>query len=230
MAAPGYLTSEQLSAIQRFDTCTVLNAIETFGTRLRNEGYARPGLQWLFPSMESMIGYAHTLRVKSSATPIIGRIVEDRTGWWSDLQAAAGPSIAVVQDIDEKVGFGAVTGEVNVAIMQRLGCVGLVTNGSVRDLSGVEKLKFAFFAGSVSPSHSYMHMIDHGEPVEINGLRIAPGDLLYADRNGLISIPLELADKIPEAAARQRAKECRIVELCRSKEEFSLDRLAAEVK
>ena len=224
------LSTEQLNAIRMFDTCAILNAIETFGVRLRNEGYARPGLQWLFPSIRSILGYACTMRVKSSNPPVTGRIFDDRTDWWRDLQAASGPLIAAVEDIDEKAGFGSVAGEVHAAIMQRLGCVGLVTNGSVRDLGGVERMGFAFYAGSVSPSHSYGHRVDHNEPVEIYGLRISPGDLLYSDRHVLISIPQEIAAQIPAAAARQTEKDRRIIELCRSPEEFSLARLEAEVK
>jgi 4-hydroxy-4-methyl-2-oxoglutarate aldolase len=224
------LTHEQLNAIRQFDTCTILNAIETFAVRLRNEGYARPGLHWMFPSVRSVLGYACTMRIKSSNPPVTGKLFEDRTDWWRDLESAGGPSIAVVEDIDEKAGFGAVAGEVHVAIMQRLGCVGLVTNGSVRDLGGVEKTGFAFYAGGVSPSHSYEHMVDHNQPVEIAGLVISPGDLLYADRNGLISIPLQIAGKLPEVAARLNEKDRRIIAFCQSPHDFSLSRLAEEVK
>jgi 4-hydroxy-4-methyl-2-oxoglutarate aldolase len=224
-----YLTPEQLSAIQQYDTCTVLNAIETFGVRLRNDGFARPGLTWMFPSVNSILGYACTMCVKSSNPPVTGSIFEDRTEWWNDIKSLPGPCIAVVEDIDKAAGFGSVAGDVHVAVMQRLGCIGLVTNGSVRDLASVEKMGFGFYARSVSPSHAYVHMVDHNQPVDIYGLRVHPGDLLYADRNGLISIPPEIATQIPAAAEGQRTKDRRIIDFCRSPG-FSLDRLREEVK
>jgi regulator of RNase E activity RraA len=224
-----YLTSEQLSAIQQYDTCAVLNAIETFGVRLRNDGFARPGLTWMFPSIPSILGYACTMCIKSSNPPVTGSIFADRTEWWNDIGSIPAPCIAVVEDIDEASGFGSVAGDVHVAIMQSLGCVGLVTNGSVRDLAAVEKTGFAFYARSVSPSHAYEHMVDHNQPVDIYGLRIRPGDLLYADRNGLISIPPAIAAEIPAAVERQRTKDRRIIDFCKSPG-FSLESLREEVK
>jgi 4-hydroxy-4-methyl-2-oxoglutarate aldolase len=223
------LTIDQLNEIRQFDTCSVLNAIETFDVRLRNDGYARPGLRWMFPAMDSMIGYAATLCVKTSNPPISGSAFNDRTDWWNDLSVAEGPLIAVIQDIDEETGLGAVAGDVHVAILQRLGCVGLVTNGSVRDLGSVEQLGLPLYAGSVSPSHAYEHIVDHNQPVDISGLRINPGDLLYSDRNGLISIPMEIAADIPAVVRRLREKDRRIIEFCRSTD-FSVERLVEEVK
>ena len=219
---------EQLAAIQQFDTCSVLDAIETFGFRLRNEGYARPGLQWLCPSIPSVIGYAATMRMKSSNPPLRGSFYEDRNDWWEAIQALPAPCIAVVQDVDEPSGLGSVAGEVHAAIMQRLGCAGLITNGSVRDLDALNAMGFACSARSVSPSHAYGHTVDHGQPVDILGLAIRPGDLLMADRHGLISIPAEVAANLPAAIVGLREHERRIVDLCRSPD-FSLRRLNEEV-
>lgn len=222
------LTAEQLKAIRQFDTCSVLNAIETFRLRLRNEGYARPGLRWLRPSIRSVIGYASTLRVKSSNPPIRGSVFEDRTEWWSAIRKLPAPRIAVVQNVDESAGIGSVAGEVHAAIMQRLGCTGLITNGSVRHLDGIEEMGFACSAGSVSPSHAYGHTVDHGRSVEIRGLTIHPGDLLMADRHGVISIPAEIALELPAAVEKLRDRERLIIDFRRAPE-FSLERLHEEV-
>jgi regulator of RNase E activity RraA len=223
------LSVDQLEEIRQFDTCAVLNAIETFEVRLRNTGYARPGLKWLFPSIPSVIGYAATLKVKSSNPPIRGNAFEDRTDWWRDMETIDAPRIAVIQDVDEEVGMGSVVGEVHAAILQRLGCDGLITNGSVRDLQALEEMAFACSARSVSPSHAYGHTVEHGRPVEIFGMVVKPGDLLMADRNGAISIPGEIAADVAAVAGSLRRREQRIVDFCRSPE-FSLDRLRDEVK
>ena len=222
------LTTDQLEAIRQFDTCAVLNAVETFGVRLRNAGYARPGLQWLFASIPSVIGYAATLKVKSSNPPMRGSVFEDRTDWWRDLQGHSEPLLAVIQDVDEDAGVGSVAGEVHAAIMQRLGCAGMVTNGSVRDLGALEEMGFACSACSVSPSHAYGHTVGHSCTVEILGLIINPGDLLMADRHGLISIPGEIAAEIPAVAESLRTREHRLIEYCR-RADFSLDQLREEV-
>ena len=108
-------------------------------------------------------------------------------------------------------------------------CVGCVTNGAVRDLPAVEKTGFHLFAGSVAVSHSYAHLVDLGEPVEIGGLKIHPGDLVHGDRHGVHTIPHEIAAEIPKVAAALIAEERELIELCRSPG-FSLKKLAARLR
>jgi hypothetical protein len=65
----GLLTSEQREAIRRLDTCTVANAIETFETRLRNEGFADASVRCVFPRLPAMLGYAATVKARFSGPP-----------------------------------------------------------------------------------------------------------------------------------------------------------------
>lgn len=58
-------------------------------------------------------------------------------------------------------------------------------------------------------------MVDFGIPVKVGGLWIKPGDLIHADQHGAVSIPHEIADKIPEAVAKVEADERHIIGLCR---------------
>ena len=131
----------------------------------------------------------------------------------------------VLQDADPRPGVGAFVGEIHAAIGSALNCVGCVTNGAVRDLPAVEAMGFQLFAGNVSVSHSYAHIIDFGEPVEIGGLKIPSGDLLHGDRHGVLTIPLEIAADVPAEAPRILAEERELTEFCRSPE-FSLEGLA----
>ena len=228
-AAP-FLSSEQLAALRQYDSCTLANAIETFEIRLRNEGYTGPGLQCLSGDIAPLIGYAVTGRVRSANPPISGSThYYDRTDWWMQAQNYPAPWISVLQDVDPYPGTGAVCGEIHSAILQRLGCIALVTNGAVRDLPAVRRLGFPLFASHVAVSHAYTHLIDLGEPVTICGLEVHPGDLLCADCHGVLSIPRQIAMDLPAIAARLKAHERRVVDLCRSPD-FSLDRLKAEVQ
>jgi 4-hydroxy-4-methyl-2-oxoglutarate aldolase len=72
-----------------------------------------------------------------------------------------------------------------------LNCVGCVTNGAVRDLPAVEAMGFQMYASHTSVSHAYAHIIEFGEPVEIDSLKISSGDLLHGDRHGVVHIPLD---------------------------------------
>ena len=158
-----------------------------------------------------------------------GNAYIDRTDWWEAVGLLPVPRISVIQDLDAAYSGASTIGEVHAAILKAFRCEGVITNGSVRDIPGVSRMQFPMFASAVSVSHSYMHIVDFGAPVEIFGLPIRSGDLLYADMHGVVSIPLEIAARIPETASEIRAKEQEIIDLCQSPE-FSLKRLLEAVQ
>lgn len=203
-----------LAALTAIDTCTLANAIETFNVRLRNEGFADPSIRALTPFPFSIAGYAVTARIRCSNPPAEGGAYADRTDWWTHILKTPGPRIAVIQDIDERAGLGAFIGEVHARILQSLGCVAVVTNGSARDLPAIRASGFGVLANHVSVSHAYAHVVEFGCPVKVAGLEVRPGDLLHADSHGLISIPKEIAPELPAAATRLVEQERRVLDLC----------------
>ncbi len=223
------LTAAEIAAIRQFDTCAISNAIEEFGVRLRNEGYTRPGLHCMFPELPPMLGYAVTARLKTSNPPPAGHYYYDRTDWWSLIASLPAPRVAVIQDIDENRGIGAGIGEVHSTVLRALDCVGVVTNGAVRDLPAVRMMRFPLFAGCISVSHAYQHMVDFGHPVEIYGLKIACGDLLYGDVHGVLSIPHEIAGEVAAKAAELERNERKVIDLCRSPG-FTIEKLRAAIR
>ncbi len=223
------LTWEQLEALRRMDACLLANAIETFHERLRNEGFMGHNVRCLFPHLQPMLGYAATVKIRGSAPPTTGNPYGERTDWWDYIESLPAPRIVVVQDVSSRVGLGSLLGAVHMNILRALHCVGVVTNGSVRDIPAAESAGFHYFAGSVAVSHAYVHIVEMGKPVEIDGLKIRPGDLLHGDLHGVQSVPIELAPRIPEVAAKISAEEHAIIALCRSPE-FSLQKLRAAVK
>ncbi len=222
------LAPEQLEALRRLDACTLANAIETFHERLRNEGFADHTVRCLFPRLHPMLGYAATVKIRGSAPPTTNGSYPDRTDWWDYIVSLPYPRVVVVQDVSTRPGLGSLVGAVHMNILQALHCVGVVTNGSVRDIPAAESAGFHLFAGSVSVSHAYVHIIEIGRPVEIGGLKINSGDLLHGDLHGIQSVPLDIAARIPAVAAKMIAEEQALIALCRSPD-FSLDKLRAAV-
>lgn len=205
---------ETLRALQQLDTCTVANAIETFEVRLRNEGYMNAVIRSITPCASPVVGYAVTARIRCSSPPMAGGEYEDRTDWWSHILTVPGPRMVVIEDVDEKPGTGAFLGEVHACILQALGCVAAVTNGSVRDVPQISDSGFKLFADHVSVSHAYVHVVEFGKPVTVGGLEVHPGDLLHADSHGVLSVPQAIAASIPEKAAELMARERRVLDLC----------------
>lgn len=130
----------------------------------------------------------------------------------------------VMQDLDQPSGVGAYFGEVQSTIHKRLGCVGVVTNGHVRDLDEARPLGFHYFAGGVCVSHAYVHLVDFGGPVKVGGTVVRTGDLIHADKHGVLVVPPGIAGEIPEAAARIAEREQKIIGHCNS-DSFSLEEL-----
>lgn len=218
------LAPEQLEALRRLSTCVVSNAIESFDVRLRNTGFADASIRCIFEDFPPIVGYAATARVRTSVPPMHGHNYLDRTDWWNAILEIPAPRIVVVEDVEKHAGLGSFVGEVHANILSALGCVGVVTNGAVRDLPQVRSTGFQLFAGNVAVSHAYAHIFQFGIPVEIGNLKVEPGDLLHGDRHGILKVPVELASKIPTVAREIQEKEQQIIAICRSAD-FSLDKL-----
>jgi 4-hydroxy-4-methyl-2-oxoglutarate aldolase len=223
------LTGELVDRFQGFDSASVSNAIETFDVRLRNEGFADSRLRCLFPDRPAVIGHAVTARIRCSAPPPVGHSYHDRTDWWNYIVSVPPPRIVVVQDVDDHPGLGAFVGDVHAQILQALGCVGYATNGTVRDVADVAALGFQLFASGPAVSHAFAHIVEFGQPVEVGGLAVATGDILFGDGGGLLSVPPDLLPQIPDAVDRLHSKEAQVIAFCRSAE-FSIDRLRALVR
>jgi 4-hydroxy-4-methyl-2-oxoglutarate aldolase len=223
------LTPEQLEALARLDGCTLANAIETFHERLRNEGFVDPTVRCLFPRLQPIVGYAATVKIRGSAPPTVNGPYADRTDWWDYILSLPAPRMVVVQDAATRPGLGSLVGAVHMNILRALHCVGVVTNGSVRDIPAAESAGFHLFAGSVSVSHAYVHIIEFGQPVEIGSLKIQSGDLLHGDLHGVQSVPQDIAERIPAVAAAITAKERQLIALCQSAD-FSLEKLRRAVQ
>jgi 4-hydroxy-4-methyl-2-oxoglutarate aldolase len=214
------------AALRRLDGCAIANAIETFDIRLRNEGFADGRIRCLFERRAPVVGHAVTARIRTSTPPPVGHNYVDRTDWWTYITTVPAPRIVVVQDVDEFVGRGALVGEVHANILRALDCHAYATNGAVRDLDGVGRTDLQLFAGAISVSHAYVHIVDFGGAVEIAGLMVQSGDVLFGDRHGLQSIPQAIAGEIPAVAQEMRAREQQVIDFCKSTE-FSIEGLRA---
>ena len=214
---------DSIQALRKISSPSVANGIETFNVRPRNQGFMASEIRALFPELGPLVGYAVTALVRAEPQPIQGHRAST-FAWWDHVLSIPAPRVVVVHDLDDPRGQGAQWGEVQANIHRALGCAGVLTDGSVRDLEEVRALGFQFAAAHVSVSHAYVHMVDFGLPVKVGGLWVTPGDLLHCDQHGAVTIPAEIADRIPEAVAKVEADERKIIGFCQSPT-FSADGL-----
>jgi 4-hydroxy-4-methyl-2-oxoglutarate aldolase len=214
-----------IDALRKISSPSVANAIETFRVRPRNHGQMSSEIKTLFPEMGPLVGYAVTAVIRAEPEPVEGHRAST-FGWWDYVLSIPAPRVIVVHDLDEPRGQGAQWGEVQANIHKALGCAGVITDGSVRDLDEVKSLGFQFATAHVSVSHAYVHMVDFGLPIKVGGLWVKPGDLLHADHHGVVHIPADIAARIPEAVAKVEADERKIIATCQASD-FSADKLKA---
>ncbi len=219
------LTLEQIQELKSFETCLVADAIESFGVRLRNEGFAIGGFRCLFRNLPPTVGFAATCKVRSADPPIVGSRYEERTDWWKYISSVPAPRVLVMEDIDDPPGTGAFIGKVHANILLAFGCVGAITNGTARELPETEASGFQVFARRLAISRAYIHVVEFGRPVEVGNLKIQPGDLIHGDRHGIITVPLDLVPRLPAAAQAIAEKKQQLIDLSKrpgaTLEEFS---------
>ncbi len=223
-----HLEPPDLEKLRRLGSCSVSNAIETFGMRLRNSGFSNSTVRCIFPEFPPLVGYAATVRIRTSEPPMEGESYYYRLDWLDHLLSIPAPRILVLQDMDPHPGLGSFIGDVHANILHALGCVGVVTNGAVRNVNEVRSLMFQMYAGNVSVSHAFAHVFDFGTRVEVGHMQVQPGDLLHGDRHGIQTIPMEIAPKIPAVVEEMTQEELKIIQLCHSSE-FTLAGLRAGV-
>ena len=144
----GDLSEQEFAALRALDTPTVCNAIEIVEPDRRLKGFTTAPLVCARPDLPPIVGYAVTATVRAMTTsPEAGAA---RATYLEHLAASSRPTIAIIHDIDPEPGFGAFWGEVNTAVHNALGCIGTVTNGSIRDLDECAE-SFQLLAGQIGP-------------------------------------------------------------------------------
>jgi len=143
---------------------------------------------------------------------------------WEAIAASPKPVVLVFKDISPRNSHSCHCGDVMATLASKLGAIGLVTDGGVRDLEGVSALGFQYFAPGMTPAHGRFQVVDVNVPVVVSEVEVSPGDLVHGDENGVVSIPLDIADRVPEAAAEIAAKEKAIMDFAKGGD-FSLEGL-----
>lgn len=194
------------SHLRQFDTPTIANALEIAQGKRFTTGFTRQTYHTAFPKLPSIVGYARTATIRCSTPydPAVRR--KNQIAYYEYVEQGKRPTIAVIQDIDEHPGLGAFWGEVNTHVHWGLGCVGTLTNGSMRDLDAMQP-QFQCLAASLSPSHVWVQVVEIGKPVDVLGMHVASDDIIHADRHGAVVIPADVLEKLPAAIDLMARKE-----------------------
>ena len=216
---------ELIEQLKSVDTPTVCNVLEELAPKRRGYGYTTKPLICTHPSLPPIVGYARTATIRAAQPSELSgkdsRALSD--AYYEYIDSGPKPSVSVIQDLDGDQGYGCFWGEVNSNIHKGLGCLGLVTDGGVRDLPD-NAADFQMLAASVLPSHAFVHVVDFSRPVEVAGMRVRSGELIHADVHGAVVIPSDVADQVVAAAAKLARRERVIIDAAQ-RPGFNIDAL-----
>lgn len=211
------LSKELFEFLRSIDTPTVCNLLEMVAPQRRGAGYTVKHLHCPFPNLPPMVGFAKTVTIRTRDKVPLGEAsyMAKRLDYLDYVAAAPAPSIVVIEDLDgEHAGYGAFWGEVQSNLHKALGCLGTITNGAIRDIPMIPP-GFQMLAGSIAPSHAYVHVVDFGVPVTVHGMAAASGDLLHADQHGAVVVPVETVAAMRPALDKLTQQEARIIQAAR---------------
>lgn len=197
-----------LDLLRQVDTPTVCNAIEVAQGKRGFDGFTRGTVLAADPSLPAMCGFARTacLRARLPSDEAADVVRARRMAYYRYMAESPRPAVAVVEDTDFPDSVGAYWGEINTAVHKGFGIDGALTNGVMRDLGDLAE-GFQVLAGSIGPSHAFVHVLDFDNPVTVFGLTVAPGDLVHADRHGAVVIPPAVLPGLRHAIGKMRDTE-----------------------
>ncbi|SPH18203.1 hypothetical protein DEA8626_01735 [Defluviimonas aquaemixtae] len=205
-----------LALLKSVDTPTVCNAIEVVEGKRGFDRFTRGTVLCSDPSAGPIVGYARTAKIAaaepSAEPPDVVRA--HRMNYYRDMAEAPKPAVTVIEDIDP-LPVGAFWGEINTTIHKGFGVSGALTNGVMRDLGDLPS-GFPVIAGSIGPSHAFVHVREVGTPVTVFGLTVHPGDLIHADRHGALVIPAGVAERLAQSVAKLLATERIVLDAARN--------------
>jgi len=206
------LPENQAEFLRSIDTPTVCNLIEMVVPERRGYGYTVRHLHCAFPDLPPMVGYAKTATFRAKDPFGVGDAgyMQKRLDYLDYVATGPRPSIMVMEDLDDPPGYGAFWGEVQSNVHKALGALGVVTSGSMRDIPAIAP-GFQMLAGSIVPSHAYVHVVDFGIDVNVHGMAVRSGDLIHADRHGAVVVPADKIEAMQAAAEKLARQEARII-------------------
>ena len=205
------ISAATIEALRTVSTATLTTQL--FARGLRNT--LLHGVNLLHPAKQRMVGEAFTLRYIPAREDLdLLSVFRD----YDHPQRKAVESVASGQVlvIDSRSRSRAASlGNILATRLAQRGCVGVVTDGSVRDADGFARLDLPTFASGVCATTNLAlhHAVDMQVPIGCAEVAVYPGDIMVGDTDGVVCIPRHLATEIAEAAVEQERLEDYILSL-----------------
>ena len=199
---------ELIKEIEKYDTPSVTNVVASYPRREKvclglyspwtQHWSSNNDLHCHFPEFGSRAGYVVTY-VMGMQEPGFDRLSYGDV--FDAIEKSPKPVFVILkqdlpEDIKKRCGP---TGGMLCGAFKRLGAVGLITDGPVRDIEEVRALNFQYMSNGVSPGHGVVKVRAVNVPINVCGIDYAPGEMVHTDINGAVKFP---ADRLEEIVRR----------------------------
>jgi len=183
---------KDLQAIRDFGSAMIADAVKINMEKISNNlvsqpiNYTGPEIKSLLPQLGAVTGKIVTAEVTTNDPDSAGLSWDD---YYDLIDQEPQPVISIIKDIDTKHGRGASFGDGMAAVHKALGVVGVVIDGSVRDIDGISQVKLPVWGKGLVPGHGEFKLIRVNSQITVGQLLVNPSEILIADSDGCTKIP-----------------------------------------
>ncbi len=189
-----------------FDTALLANTIGYLDPTPAHEWYMGRTITSYTPAVGPTVGVAMTIEIDTS-TPGNRPEPENYYRLLRAIEREPLPVVLVIKAVGSRPDHECVLGDGMAKMLHSVGCVGVVTDGGVRDLEGIRTIPFGVYAHGLTVHHCAPRYVHFNRPVAVGGITVQPGQLLHANAGGVIRIPAAVAPRLPAAATVMRSFE-----------------------
>ncbi len=196
-----------IEQLRDIDTALIANSIGGLTQEPEENWYMSSEIQSVTPTLGPTVGVAMTCEMDTSSP---GGEPGNLDGYWEQLEQmhqANEPIVWVVKAVGSRPKHECILGDGMAKMLYAAGCIGVVTDGGVRDVAGLVSTSFAAYSCGTTIHHCPLRVRRIGTPVSIGGITISSGDLIHANQEGVIRIPSDCYPSILESAHRNAAFE-----------------------
>lgn len=190
-----------------FDTALIANTVGHIDPTPVHEWYMGGSIVSLTPTIGPTVGVAMTVDIDSSSP---GNRPEPADVYYDLLKAiqkSPDPVVLIIKAVGSRPDHECVLGDGMAKMLHSVGCVGVVTDGGVRDIEGILTVPFGVYARGRTIHHCHVRYTRFNHPVEIGGITVSPGEVIHANVGGVIKVPATALARLPKAAGEMRAFE-----------------------
>ena len=198
-----------LSTIQQlteFDTALLANTIGYIDPTPTHEFYMGGSIVSVTPTLGPTVGVAMTCEMDTS-TPGNEADMDLYYEQLEAMQRMEEPAVWVVKVVGSRPDHECILGDGMAKMLHSVGCVGVVTDGGVRDVEGLLTVPLAAYSRGRTIHHCALRIKRTNAPIKIGGITVSPGEIIHANIGGVIKLPRTGLEKLPALAAEMRAFE-----------------------